>query len=68
MGASWNANATNLRQSPPDCTGLLGTEVKRKELLLLVQLTQILPRLLVGDSQDTGDGFADGVASCIKPP
>lgn len=50
-----------LGQTPPDSAGLLWSEVKGSVLLLLVQLTKVLPLLLVHDGQDTGNGLADRV-------
>lgn len=47
-------------QPATDSAGLLDTEIQGQELLALVELTEVLARLLVGDGQDTGDGFADG--------
>jgi len=47
-------------QPATDGAGLLDTEIKGQELLALVVLAEVLARLLVGDGQDTGDGFADG--------
>lgn len=54
---------THLGQTPPDGTGLLWSEVEGSVLLLLVQLAEVLPCLLVHHSQDTGNGFADRVTS-----
>ncbi len=53
---------TDLREASPDRTGLLRAEVKRQVLLVLVELPQVLPLLLVRDRQNPGDRLADSVA------
>lgn len=53
---------TDLRQTSPDGAGLLGAEVEGQVLLVLVVLAEVLPLLLVHDSQDPGNGLADSVA------
>ena len=53
---------TDLREASPDSTGLLCAEVKRQVLLVLVELPQVLPLLLVHHRQHPGDRLADGVA------
>lgn len=52
--------AAHLGQSPSDGAGLLRAEVKGKVLLVLVELAEVLTGLLVDDSEDAGDGLADG--------
>ena len=54
--------AAHLGQTPPDGTGLLWSEVKGGILLVLVELAEVLPLLLVHDSEDAGNGLADRVA------
>ena len=56
-------NRAYLGQSPTDSTGLLCAEVKGSVLLLLVQLAEVLPCLLVHDGHDPGNGLADSVAA-----
>ena len=62
-----NANSavtcTYLGQTPADGTGLLWSEVKGGILLVLVELAEVLPLLLVHDGQDTSDRLANGVAT-----
>jgi len=53
-----------LGQPSSDRTSLLGTKVKREVILALVELSEVLSLLLVGDSQDTGYRLADGMNSC----
>ena len=53
----------DLGQSPTDSTGLLWPEVKGSVLLLLVQLAEVLPGLLVHDGHDPRNGLADGVTA-----
>ena len=53
---------TYLGQTSADRTGLLGTEVKGQVLLVLVELPEVLPLLLVHDGQHPRDRLADGVA------
>ena len=53
---------TNLREASPDRTSLLRAEVKRQVLLVLVELPEVLPLLLVRDRQHPGDRLADRVA------
>lgn len=48
-------------QSSSDGTGLLVSEVKGEVLGLLVELPEVLPLLLVDDSEDSGNGLADSV-------
>lgn len=48
-------------QSSSDSTGLLVSEVKGEVLGLLVELPEVLPLLLVDDSEDSGNGLADSV-------
>lgn len=50
---------THLGQTPPDCPCLLGSEVKRLVLLVLVEITEVLAGFLVDDSQDPGDRLAN---------
>lgn len=45
-------------QSSSDGTGLLVSEVKGEVLGLLVELPEVLPLLLVDDSEDSGNGLA----------
>ena len=53
---------THLRQTSPHGTRLLGAEVKGEVLLVPVELAEVLPRLLVRNSQHAGDRLADSVA------
>ena len=53
---------TDLREASPDRTGLLCAEVEGQVLLVLVELPQVLPLLLVHYRQDPGDRLADSVA------
>lgn len=57
------ALAVLLRESSPDGTGLLWSEVERKVLLVLVEETQLSALVGVDDGQDLSDGFADIVAA-----
>ena len=54
---------TYLGQTSADRTGLLGTEVKGQVLLVLVELPEVLPLLLVHDGQYPRDRLADGIAA-----
>ena len=54
---------TYLGQTSADRTGLLGTEVKGQVLLVLVELPEVLPLLLVHDGQHPRDRLADSVAA-----
>lgn len=54
--------STHLSQPPPDRPRLLLAEVEGDVLLALVELAEVLARLLVHDGEYAGDGFADGVA------
>ena len=47
------ATATDLRQASPDRASLLRAEVKGEVLLVLVELAEVLPLLLVRDGQHT---------------
>lgn len=58
---SYTLQGTHLGQTPPDSASLLRSEVKRGVLLLLVQLAQVLPGLLVHDGQNPSDRLADSV-------
>ena len=49
-------------QPSTDSTSLLYAEVKGSIFLLLVELPEVLSLLLVDNSQNPGDGLADGVA------
>ena len=66
-----NANSavtcTYLGQTPADGTGLLWSEVKGGILLVLVELAEVLPLLLVHDGEDTSNGLADRVAGKSSP-
>lgn len=53
-------------QAATDGAGLLGPEVKRQVLLVLVEEAELGTLLRVDDSQDTGDRLADIVASRQK--
>jgi hypothetical protein len=48
-------------EATTDRARLLGAEVKREVLLLLVELAQVLALLLVCDRQDACDALPDGV-------
>ena len=52
---------TNLSQPPSNGAGLLDTEIERKVLLALVELSKILALLVVGDSQNACYRFADSM-------
>ena len=54
---------TYLGQTSADRTGLLGTEVKGQVLLVLVELAEVLPLLLVHDGEDTSNRLADRVTA-----
>jgi len=54
---------TYLGQAATDGTGLLGAEVKREELLVLVVFPEVLARLGVHDGKDAGDRLANGVTT-----
>ena len=58
--------ATDLRQASPDRASLLRTEVKGQVLLVLVELAEVLPLLLVRDGQHTRNRLADSVAEEIS--
>lgn len=53
---------THLRKASPDRASLLGAEVEGEVLLLLVELAEVLPLLLVHHGQHPRNGLADGVA------
>ena len=53
---------THLGEASPDRPSLLVSEVKGQVLLVLVELPEVLPLLLVRDSQHPRDRLADGVA------
>ena len=53
---------TNLGELSADCTGLLWSEIKRKVLLALVELAQVLTLLRVHNGQDASDRLADTIA------
>ena len=57
---------THLGQTPPDGTGLLWSEVKGSVLLLLVQLAEVLPLLLVHDGHDPSNRLPDGVTAELR--
>ena len=57
---------THLSEASADGTGLLWSEVKGGVLLLLVEVTDGLPLLLVGDGKNPGNGLADGVTAWHK--
>lgn len=46
-----------LAQSATDGTGLLGSEVERKVLLLLVEQAELVSLVGVDDCEDAGNGF-----------
>ena len=54
--------ATDLRQASPDRASLLRAEVKGEVFLVLVELAEVLPLLLVRDGQHTRNRLADSVA------
>ena len=56
-------SCTNKSKASTDGTGLLWSEVKGGVLLLLVEVTDCLPLLLVGDGKNPGNGLADGVTA-----
>ena len=58
--------ATDLRQASPDRASLLWAEVKGEVLLVLVELAEVLPLLLVRDGQHTRNRLADSVAEEIS--
>ena len=51
-----------LRHRPAKSAGLLGTKIKRLELLALVELAHVRTLLEVNNSKNTRDVLADGVA------
>ena len=53
-------------ETPADSTGLLGTEIKRNELLVLVRLSESRLLLLGCHGQHLSDGFADNLAVYYK--
>lgn len=55
-----------LGESSADGTGLLGSEVEREVLLVLVEQTQLSALVGVDDGQDTGDRLAEVVAAKEK--
>ena len=57
---------TYLGQTSPDSPSLLWAEVKGEVLLVLVELAEVLPLLLVRDGQHTRNGLADSVAERVS--
>lgn len=55
-----------LVESPADGTGLLGAEVERDILLVLVEDTELLPLLGVEDGEGAGDRLADVGATALS--
>ena len=53
-------------EASADSTGLLGTEIKRNELLVLVRLSESRLLLLGCHSQHLSYGFADNLAAYYK--
>lgn len=51
-----------LGESSPQSTGLLGAEIKRSVLLVLVEDAELRALVDVDDGEDTGDRLADVVA------
>lgn len=56
-----------LGESSADGTGLLGSEVEREVLLVLVEQTQLSALVGVDDGQDTGDRLAEVMAAKKNP-
>jgi hypothetical protein len=50
------------RQASSDCASLLGAEVQRQVLLVLVEQAELRSLLEVDDGEDTSDRLADVVA------
>jgi hypothetical protein len=55
-----------LGEAPADGAGLLGAEVEREQLLLLVRLTQRRLLLLRDDGQHARDGGAHNLAARVE--
>lgn len=51
-----------LGEASADGAGLLGSQVERSVLLVLVEETELLALGLVDDGESAGDGFAEVVA------
>ena len=50
------------RQTSPDRTSLLRSQIERQVLFLRVEETKLLALVGVDDGEDAGDGFAEVVA------
>ena len=48
-----------LGQTAADSTGLLGSQIERKVLLVGVEETELVPLVRIDNGHDLGDGFAD---------
>lgn len=54
-----------LCEPPADCASLLGSEVEREVLLLLVEYPQLRALVDVDDGEHASDRLADVVAGCM---
>ena len=62
LGLLKSAGSVLLGKTAADGAGLLGAEVKREVLLVLVEETELSPLLGVDDGEDTSDRLAEVVA------
>lgn len=62
LGLLKSAGSVLLGKTATDGAGLLGAEVKREVLLVLVEETELSPLLGVDDGEDTSDRLAEVVA------
>ena len=62
LGLLKNAGSVLLGKTAADSAGLLGAEIEREVLLVLVEETKLSPLLGVDDGKDTSDRLAEVVA------
>ena len=62
LGLLKSAGSVLLGKTAADSAGLLGAEVEREVLLVLVEETELSPLLGVDDGEDTSDRLAEVVA------
>jgi hypothetical protein len=62
LGLLKSAGSVLLGKTAADSAGLLGAEIKREVLLVLVEETKLSPLLGVDDGEDTSDRLAEVVA------
>ena len=62
LGLQQRTGRILLGKTATDGTGLLGAEIEREELLVLVEQAELCPLLGVDNGEHAGDGLADVVA------